>query len=243
MIAFGQSCREILEDSDVRCVVVTGEGRGFCAGADLSEQPKTPATAFSRPSRFRDTRLDFITPLIELSKPTIAAVNGIAVGAGLGIALACDIRVAGENGAFLANFCDLGLPAVDGVSWLLPRLIGASRALEILYTGDRIDARQAEALGLVNRVVADASLMDETLKLARRIAAKPPVAIQMTKAAVTRSIGRDWREAVAEQELAYLTTVSFSAHDIKEAAQARKEKRAADYSDFIPFNPLLPGVG
>jgi enoyl-CoA hydratase/carnithine racemase len=240
MIGFGQVCRDLTEDRDIRCVVVTGEGRGFCAGADVSQQSPATSAAFARPARFKDTRLDFITPLLNLPKPTIAAVNGVAVGAGLGIALACDIRIAGANGSFLANFCDLGIPAVDGVPWLLSRLVGVSRALEMLYTGDRIDAHRAEATGLVSRVVADASLMDEALALARRIAAKPPVAVQMTRAAVVEGFGRSWREALAQQELAYVSAVAFSAHDIKEAGLARKEKRAPVFTDFIPFNPNLP---
>jgi enoyl-CoA hydratase/carnithine racemase len=235
MIAFGQACRDLAEASDVRCVVITGEGRGFCSGADMSKQPAADVAAFTRAIRFKDTQQDFITPLVDLPQPTIAAVNGIAVGAGLGIALACDIRICGQSGAFLANFCDLGLPAVDGVSWLLPRLVGVSRALEMLYTAEKIGARQAEATGLVSRVVDDANLMDTALALAHKIAAKPPVAVQMTKAAAVQSLGRSWRDAIAQQELAYISTVAFSAHDLREAALARQEKRRPEFTDFIPF--------
>lgn len=241
LIAFGRMCRTLTEDAHVRCVVITGEGKGFCSGADITERPPAANDKSTRPVRFKDTDLDFITPLVECPKPTIAAINGIAVGGGLGIALACDLRICGESGAFLANFGDLGIPAVDGVPWLLPRLVGIPRALEMLYTCDRIDARRAEAAGLVNRVVADADLIGEALGLARRIAEKPPVAIQMTKAAVMGGAGRSWREALNEQEFAYISTVAFASGDMREAMLAKREKRSASFADFVPYAPELPG--
>src|SRR5690606_12081901 len=116
---------------------------------DLGAAQPSDAERFTKAVRFRGTRIDFITPLLELDKPTIAAVNGIAVGAGLGIALACDIRLSGESGAFLANFVDHGMAPVDGVPYLLPRAVGPARALEILYLGEKIGAAQALAWGMV----------------------------------------------------------------------------------------------
>lgn len=240
MIGFGEICRTLGEDAAVRCIVIGGEGRGFCSGADVRGQKTQAASSFAQPNRFKDTRLDFITPLVDCPKPTIAAINGIAVGAGMGIALACDIRICGESGAFLPNFVDLGLPAIDGVPWLLSRLVGVSRALEMLYTADRIDARQAAAAGIVNRVVADGDLQAEALALARRVAAKPPVAIQATRAAVVNGFGKSWSEALVQQELAYVTTVAFAPHDIGEAIIARAERRAPVFTDHIPFDPDPP---
>jgi enoyl-CoA hydratase/carnithine racemase len=236
MMAFGQACRDLATDPDVRCVVITGAGRGFCAGADVKADAGSGDGGFATPTRFKDTPLDFITPLLNLPKPSIAAVNGIAVGAGLGIALACDIRICGESGSFLANFCDLGLSAVDGVPWLLTRLAGVPRALEMLYLGEKVDARRAEAAGIVNRVVPDVVVMEEAMAVAHRIAAKSPVAIQMTKAAVLGGAGRSWPDALAQQEFAYLSTIAFSASDIAELWKARAEARAPAFRCSIPFD-------
>jgi enoyl-CoA hydratase/carnithine racemase len=181
------------------------------------------------------TRLDFISPLINIGKPTIAAVNGIAVGAGLGIALACDIRLASASAAFLANFCDLGLSATDGVPYLLPRIVGASRAFELLYLGERIAAERALAMGLVNHVYAEEDLLGQVMAMAERIAAAAPVAMQMTRSAILGGLGRTWSDALAQQELSYLSTVAFGADDLAEAASARAEGRAPSYTGSVPI--------
>lgn len=236
LVALAQACRDLGEDRAVRAVVVTGEAPAFCAGADLTaDVARDPARP--RAVRFRDTRLDFVTPLVTCPKPTIAAVNGIAVGAGLGIALACDLRLCGESGVLLPNFTALGLSATDGVPWLLSRLVGAGRAFEILYADERIDAAAALALGLVNRVVEDGALRSEALALASKIAAKPPVAMQMTKAAMLGSHGRTLAEALTEQELAYASTVLFGGRDTAAAFAARSEKRPGRFVEWVPFAP------
>jgi enoyl-CoA hydratase/carnithine racemase len=235
LLAFGPICRALADDPGVRSVVITGAGRGFSSGADVQARriPDGP-DPFAVPVRFRGTELDFITPLLELHKPTIAAVNGIAVGAGLGIALSCDIRVSGESGAFLANFRDLGIAATDGVPYLLPRTIGVARALEMLYAGDPVNATDALAMGLVNHVYPDAELLTNALALAERFAAAAPVALQMTKTAVLNGLGRPWPDALAYQELAYLSTIAFGAADMAEAAAARREARPPEFHDAVP---------
>ena len=233
---FGDACRALSLDPDVRVVVVTGAGRAFSAGADLGRSRKIPEPdAMARPVRFKDSRLDFITPVLELRKPTIAAVNGVAVGAGLGVALACDMRFCGASGAFLANFNVLGLAATDGVPYLLPRLVGTARAYEMLYLGETVGADDALRLGLVNRVVADDKLMAETMAVAQRIAATSPVATQMTKAAVSGGLDKTWPEALVSQELSYLSSLAFGLEDMAEAAKARMEGRAPQFRGSVPW--------
>jgi 2-(1,2-epoxy-1,2-dihydrophenyl)acetyl-CoA isomerase len=234
MIAVGRTARELGEDPDIRAVVITGAGRAFSAGADLKAMQARDGKLFGQTVRFAGTPLDFIGPLLEMPKPTIAAVNGIAVGAGLGIALACDIRLCGRSGAFLANFRDHAIAATDGVTYLLPRLVGVARTLELLYSGERVDAERALAIGLANHVHDDDLLLDEALAFAEKCASAGAVALQSAKMAVLRSEGKSWSEAVLQQELAYLTTAVFGAADMREAQAARAERRAPDFRDTLP---------
>jgi enoyl-CoA hydratase/carnithine racemase len=234
LLAFGRTARELGEDPEVRAVVITGSGRAFSAGADLKAMQARDGELFGSTVRFAGTALDFIGPLLEMPKPTIAAVNGSAVGAGLGIALACDIRLCGRSGAFLANFRDHAIAATDGVAYLLPRLVGVARALELLYSGERVDAERALAIGLANQVHDDDLLLDEALTFAEKCATAGAVALQSAKMAVLRSEGKSWSEAVLQQELAYLTTAVFGAADMREAQAARAERRAPDFRDALP---------
>ncbi len=234
LVAIGRICRALAVDEAVRCVVFTGAGRAFSSGTDLTDETDTKQAG---PSLFMGTELDFITPLLEIGKPTIAAVNGIAVGAGFGIALACDIRLCGERGGFWANFQKLGMPATDGLPYLLPRAIGVSRSLELLYTADRIDAGEALRLGLVSHVFADDALMTEAIHLARRIAAASSVATRMTRRAVLAGLHCSWRDAVAHQELASLTNLVLAPHDVAAAIAAwRNGRKSVD-----PASTALPG--
>lgn len=237
MVGFGLLCRELAEDASVRVVVITGAGRAFCSGSDLKTPRRGGRHAFADIVCFAGTRLDFIGPLLALNKPTIAAVNGIAVGAGFGIALACDIRLMGESGAYLANFREHGIAATDGVPYLLPRLVGVGNALEILYGSDRIESGQALRQGLANHVYPDPVLMDRAFALADRYAAAAPVAMQAIKASVVNGLGKPWAEAVREQELGYLTAITFGKEDIAEARAAKAEGRPAEFTGSIPVSP------
>jgi 2-(1,2-epoxy-1,2-dihydrophenyl)acetyl-CoA isomerase len=234
ILAFGRLARELGSDEEVRAVVITGEGRAFSAGADLKAMQACDGQLFGSPVRFAGTPLDFIGPLLELSKPTIAAVNGIAVGAGLGIALACDIRLVGRSGAFMANFRDHAIAATDGVPYLLPRLVGVARALELLYSGERVDSDRALAIGLANHVHEDAELLDKALAFATRCAEAGTVSLQSAKLAVLRGEGKSWTEAVLHQELSYLTAAVFGDGDMREAQAARREGRAPHFRDILP---------
>jgi enoyl-CoA hydratase/carnithine racemase len=185
-------------DASVRAVVVTGEGRGFCAGADLDcsgfSQP-TPLEAAEFTARTHRTPVN----VRRLPQPTIAAVNGPAVGAGFGLALACDLRYAGPGARFGAPFAAMGLVPDFGVSYFLPRVLGTACALDLLLTGRFVGAEEALALGLVSRVEED--VVAAALETALALAAMPPFALAMTKANVYRAMELDLVGEVLEQEV------------------------------------------
>lgn len=173
-------------DSSARVLVITGEGRGFCAGFDLSlaaqaPQQDTLGEAAAWTAR-QESFAGLVTRLRALRMPVIAAVNGLANGAGLGLALAAEIRFAAASARFNAAFVNVGMSGCDiGVSWLLPRCVGLSRSFEILLTGRMVDAAEADRIGLVTATVPDDELLPRALATARQIAAHDPFAMWMTK--------------------------------------------------------------
>ncbi len=177
---------ELNADDGVKALILTGEGRAFCSGADLAEQPY--GTDKNQPGI---SRAEHTTPFVsfgwvvkhidDFTKPVIAAVNGIAAGGGLSLALAADMRIASENAAFSSIFVKRGLVPDCGVSYYLPRLVGISKSLELMWTGDRIDAREAERIGLVNKVVPHQDLIKATFEFAQSLAKGPSLAIEMIK--------------------------------------------------------------
>ncbi len=216
--------RRARTDDDVRAVVLTGAGRGFCAGADLSRgTPKSGDTV-------RHARLDrmgaagpFMLALRDIDKPTIGAINGVAAGAGIGIATSLDIRIASSDARFTTVFIKRGLGPDFGSSYYIPRLVGSARAYELFFTGRFVTAEEAQQIGLVNRVVEPAKLMDEALALARELAAGPPQAMTFTRRALQRSL-----QHTLEQQLEFEWTnqaVSLDSEDAREGVQAWMEKR------------------
>jgi 2-(1,2-epoxy-1,2-dihydrophenyl)acetyl-CoA isomerase len=173
----------IRDDESVRAVVLTGEGRGFCVGADLGvlQEPYLKGERPKLSTYLRDGYNTLIPLLTETPKPMIAAVNGVAAGAGVSLALACDVRVASEESSYIMAFVKIGLVPDSGASWLLPRAVGMSGALAMSLTGDRVDAAEALRIGLVNRVVAAERTLAEAQELAQSIAEMPPVAVALTK--------------------------------------------------------------
>jgi 2-(1,2-epoxy-1,2-dihydrophenyl)acetyl-CoA isomerase len=184
---------EISADASVRAVVLTGAGRAFCAGQDLRERLERGAQPLDDEIRIRYNPI--IRAMRSLPKPIVGAINGVAAGAGASIAFACDIRLASEAASFLLAFGRVGLIPDSGATWLLPRLIGASKALELALTTDPLTAVAAERLGLVARVVAGGDLLREAQELAARLAAGPPVALALTK----QAIGQAWDASLDEQ--------------------------------------------
>lgn len=175
----------VQSDRSVKCVVLTGAGTAFCAGGNIKDmQNKTGiagGNAYEIREGYRAGIQQIPLALNRLDVPTIAAVNGPAIGAGCDLACMCDIRIASEKAKFAESFVKLGLIPGDGGAWLLQRIIGYSRAAELSFTGDTIDAAEALACGLVSRVVAPDRLMAEAQALAERIAANPGPALRMTK--------------------------------------------------------------
>jgi len=179
------ACDRVRADAGVNCVILTGAGPAFCAGGNVKHMKERIGIAGGTPYAIRDRYLNGIQriplALYELDVPTIAAVNGPAIGAGCDLTCMCDIRIASERAKFAESFVKLGIVPGDGGAWLLPRTVGMSKAAELTFTGDTIDAAQALACGLVSRVVPADQLMDEARKLAQRIAANSGPALRMSK--------------------------------------------------------------
>jgi 2-(1,2-epoxy-1,2-dihydrophenyl)acetyl-CoA isomerase len=223
---------EVAHDDEVRVLIITGRGRGFSSGADvgalaeIARDPTQSKAEFKSPEP-RRPRYYSIHLLRNLPKPTIAAVNGIAAGAGLSFALACDIRIASEDARFSSVFIRRGLVPDHGLTFFLPRLVGTAKALELMYTGDVIDAQQAERIGLVNHVVPAKELMPAVMKLADRIAKNPPIAVALTK-----RIAYHWLEQDLISHLeyeAYNQRLCRDTQDFKEAVRAFQEKREPEF--------------
>lgn len=180
---------ECADDSKVRVIVLTGAGRAFCAGGDAADMKKRAAdTALDRKDYlFRSVHRIALT-MERMDKPVIAAVNGAARGAGMDLALMCDIRFAAASATFAESYVGLGLTAGGGGAWYLPRLTGLDHALEIIWTARSVGAEEALKLGLVTKVVPDEALANETHALARRIAAQPEHAVRFSKRAVYQGL-------------------------------------------------------
>jgi enoyl-CoA hydratase/carnithine racemase len=224
---------EVDRDPEVRVAVVTGAGRAFCAGDDVEKawgDPRMEATmqwlADVRPGMTPEAQM-----FLECRKPTIAAVNGAAVGIGMDFALLCDIRYASEHAKFSQMFVKLGLMADVTGYWRLPQLVGYAKAAELLFTGDLIDAAEAERIGLVGKVLPAGELMPAAHDLAARIAVNPPQAVRHIKEGLRRAVGRAYTElpevsSFVANGLAHL----FTTDDHKEAAAAFMEKRPAVFT-------------
>ena len=173
--AFLARLDECNDDPDVRVVIVTGAGRGFCSGFDLKAGNIADA---KRKSVFRmlDYANHWIARLRTFAKPTIAAVNGVAAGGGLGLALGCDMRIAADNAKFSAIFANIGMPTQDAAGALLPQVVGIPKALEMIYTAKMVGAEEAERIGLANEISPADQLIDRAVALGERIAALPPIA-------------------------------------------------------------------
>ncbi|MFL6375492.1 MAG: enoyl-CoA hydratase/isomerase family protein [Pyrinomonadaceae bacterium] len=215
---------ELKHDNEVRVVVITGSGeKAFIAGADISEfQGQTPVTqrnAFQEPSLFNS--------IDTFPKPVIAMVNGFCLGGGNELAMACDIRIASEKARFSQPEINLGIMCGGGGTQRLPRLVGESRAMEMVLTGDMMDAATAERFGLVNHVYPADQLEAETMKLADKIAEKAPIALQLSKEAVKFASRSNLDEGLRRE--VDLFAICFSTEDQKEGVAAFLEKRKPDF--------------
>jgi 2-(1,2-epoxy-1,2-dihydrophenyl)acetyl-CoA isomerase len=214
----------------VRVVVLRGSGRGFSSGQDLEAFMRRAAgpQKVSVAEHLRTGYNVVTTQIRGLEKPVIASLNGIAAGVGLSLALACDLRIAADDAVLTLGFSKIGLIPDGGGSLLLPTLVGLSRALELAWTSDRVDAEEALRIGLVNKVVPAAELEEATLEFARRLAACSPVALALTKRAFNRAVLPHLAEFLNEE--AELQEEAASGPDLMEGVRAFMEKRAPAYA-------------
>ncbi|MDI6888060.1 MAG: enoyl-CoA hydratase-related protein [Candidatus Thermoplasmatota archaeon] len=215
---------ELKKDKSTNIVIITGEGTAFVAGADIAEMiEKTQLSA----REFTQLGQATLKQIENLDKVVIAAVNGPALGGGCELALACDIIIASEDAKFGLPEVGLGIHPGFGGTQRLPRLIGRNKAKELIFTGEIIDAKEAERIGLVNKIVPAEKLMEETMKLSKKIASKAPVAIRLAKSAINIGL-----EAPLEQALAYeleTACLTFSTKDKVEGMKAFIEKRKPEF--------------
>ena len=227
------------DDPEVGAIILTGAGRGFCSGVDVSGHDfgssvdRTPTVYAYEGGP---------AAIYNIRKPTIAAVGGPAVGVGMGMALACDIRIASEDARFTTGLARVGLPAVDGLGWTLPRLVGEAKALELIYTADMIGAEEAERIGLVSYVTPRGELAERAFDLSRRFAEGPPFASYLSKFLVRKGANLDFEHYLPHEYAVSLNNRFFAGHDITEAAQARKEKRKPAFrgTPLTPRNATTP---
>lgn len=217
--------RDAQRDPEVRCVLLTGTGRAFCSGDDVRQimlgEERDETVTRLRDARPRPTPA--AVAILECDKPVVAAVNGAAVGWGMDLALFADIRIASDAAKFGELFIKRGLIADLGGLWRLPRVVGPSKAAELLFTGDIISAQEAERIGLVSQVTPAAELLETAMAMARKIAANPPIALRYMKEGLRRSVHgsmADMGEYIGNS-LAYL----FTTEDHKEGALSFVERR------------------
>jgi enoyl-CoA hydratase/carnithine racemase len=222
-----QHLEEAKADPAVRVVVVTGKGDTFCSGGDIRDMAEGRLKSWGMKDFLWEGVHRIVLALEDLDKPVIAAVNGAAMGAGMDMAIMCDLRVCSDRARLAESYIMMGLVPGDGGAYFLPRLVGAAKALELLWTGAVLSAEEALRIGVVNRVVPHDRLMEETMRLAEEIASKPPLAVRMMKRAVYQA-----QTSSLRAHLDYISSqVSLLSEtgDHQEAARAFLEKRKPDF--------------
>jgi enoyl-CoA hydratase/carnithine racemase len=225
------------DDDAVRALVITGAGRGFCSGADLSAVGRSGAGPSGPPApRNQGERLDedgwvgrWANRFALFDKPLIAAVNGVAAGAGMSMAMGCDLRVGSQHARFKSVFIERGLSPDSGLSYFLPRVIGYARAADLIFTSRTVDAEEAYRIGLLDRLVDHDALVDEAVELAEQMAEWPPLALRMSKRVLQRNQDAELQEALRYESVG-LGFARRAAKDSREAFLAFSEKRKPNYT-------------
>lgn len=223
-----QGFQAMVDDDAVRAIVITGEGRGFCSGANLSggaggraaDSGKGPNQALLRVYN------PFVTQIRRSPKPVVAAVNGVAAGVGVSLALACDLAVAGESAYFLLAFRRIGLVPDGGATWLLPRLVGKARAMELMLLGEKLPAKTAAEWGLINKCVADAEVMGAAMAYAKALA-EGPASLGLTRNLVWDALDAPWHLQLEAE--AYAQGNAGRTEDAREGVTAFVQKRPAEF--------------
>ncbi len=236
MVPLHDAFARVADDNDTTCVVLTGEGRGFCSGADTGHSEPPPnidgMTLTRIATRAMSILADLVPAMQRMPQPVICAINGAAIGGGLCLTLGADIRIAGESAYFRAAGINNGLTATElGLSFLLPRAIGSSRAFEIMLSGRDIDAHEAASMGLVSRVVPDAELLTAALDLADQINGWSAQGVALTKRMMWAGLETSSLRAAIEMESHTQLFVRMTTQNFEEAVQARRENRKPDFKD------------
>ncbi|MFF0456521.1 enoyl-CoA hydratase [Nocardia africana] len=236
MIPLRETLESVAADNDVRVVVLTGAGNGFCSGADLQGAGRVPniegLTRTTVARRSMDLLDNVMTTLRRMHQPVIAAINGAAIGGGFCLSMATDIRIASEQAYFRAAGINNGLTSAElGISYLLPRAIGASRAFEIMLSGRDIDAAEAERIGLVSRTVAADELLDTCYELAERIIGYSRVGTELTKRMLWSGMEAGSLESHMQHEGTAQLYVRLTTENFDEAIRARRDRRTPIYED------------
>lgn len=219
--------RQVARDKDVRAMVLTGGGRAFCAGQDLTEFGGLPGSGFRVDDHIRSGYNKLVLSMRALEKPIVGAINGVAAGAGANLALATDIRIAADDTKFIQAFIRIGLLPDTGGTWFLPQLVGLPRALELAWTGRDVGAEEALRIGLVNQVVPAAELVATAQEQAKQLAAMPTVAIGMIKRAMYRASSTTLDDALEYE--AQLQQSAINTDDHREGVMAFLEKRTPEF--------------
>lgn len=237
MVPLHEAFEQVAADNDTTCVVLTGEGRGFCSGADTSDDggppPNIDGLTLTRiATKAMSVLADLVPAMQRMPQPIICAVNGAAIGGGMCLTLGADIRLAGESAYFRAAGINNGLTATElGLSFLLPRAIGSSRAFEFMLSGRDIDATEAASIGLVSRVVPDANLLTEALDLADQINGWSSQGTALTKRAMWAGLEMGSLRAAIEMETHTQLFVRMTTKNFEEGVRARKEGRPPEFKD------------
>jgi enoyl-CoA hydratase/carnithine racemase len=226
---------DISEDDEIRAMIITGAGKAFCAGADVDIMPGGGDAKELAGQSVENVRRSFIFKaakkiilyLHEMGKPTIAMINGVCIGAGFDIALACDIRTASEKARFMCGFVKIGLFPGFGAAWLYPRTIGLAKSFELLFTGDTLDAKEAKEAGLLNKLTTAEELENTTFAMAKKITDGPPIAIRLMKSQVYKGLRGDLETAL--DEAAICESITLASNDHREGIAAYREKRSPSF--------------
>ncbi len=229
-----QALEAAAADGDTRCVLITGAGRAFSAGQDLADPHVAPSRDPGAAPKDIGHMLDhYYIPLAlrlrSMPVPVVAAVNGVAAGAGANMALGCDVVLAAESASFIQAFSKIGLLPDCGGTWLLPRLVGRAKALELALLGDKVKAVEAERLGLISRVLPDAELADAAMATAQKLASMPTRALVETRIAIDEAMKLDF-EAALKREAMLQSQLGF-AYDYQEGTAAFLDKRKPEFKD------------
>jgi len=217
------------EDRNVGALMITGAGEAFCAGGNVKgmgahrDPKKLEMSLEERIADLQERQRLLTGALVSVRKPTIAALPGPAAGAGLAIAMACDIRIAAESAFLTTGYIRVALSGDYGIAWLLTRLVGTSRARELMFTGEKVEAKRAETIGLINRVVPDASLRDEAFALAKSLAEGPSIALRYMKDNLDEALAFDFATARDHEAMRLIKSAGTADH--REAVSAFIEKR------------------